>query len=125
MIFSDVPTSTIIFWSIVAIIFLYFFIRIRWIWRNYVGLVLMMHSWMGATKQDLKLCGQYCRLNSFFMLFLDFTNWNFRSYILDQEKYLQAVEFHLQLAKKMLQDIVGNLNKAIDATIEIQENKDK
>ena len=56
-----------------------------------------MASYANFKKMETDEIVKYCRLNSFFGLIFDMTNWDFTKYIASKDKYWEACQFHIQL----------------------------
>jgi hypothetical protein len=53
----------------------------------------------------------YCKLSSLFYILFDLTNWDFSKYIVYKEKYVEVCLFHIEIAKKALQEAAQKIEE--------------
>ena len=110
------PLPFIVFVSCIG---LYFLIRLYWYLRCSWAFAFLMATYVQLSKTDFEELKPYCKLYSLTYILFDLTNWDFTKYIIHKEKYIEVCLFHIEVAKKLL-------NEAEEKTkLAAQENQKK
>lgn len=93
-------------------ILLYFLIRIWWFFRNALAFSFIMGSYAKRNNMKSEEILPLCRLYSLVHILFDLIHWDFTKYIVHKEFYLKVCIFHIDLAKKIMEDMEKASQKA-------------
>jgi hypothetical protein len=70
-----------------------------------------MTAYVQLSKTKYEDIKPYCKLSSLFFILFDLTNWDFSKYIIHKEKYVEICLFHVEVARKALEEATQKIEE--------------